>query len=78
MMHKLGLAALLAALGLVIAAPTTRAAAPAPHGSCGDHKCAPPEDCNTCPQDCGTCCGNYRCDPPEDCHSCPQDCGPCR
>jgi len=45
-------------------------------GSCGDGRCQPPEDCNTCPSDCGTCCGNYRCEPPEDCNSCPQDC-PC-
>lgn len=45
-------------------------------GSCGDRLCQPPEDCNTCPQDCGECCGNRRCEPPEDCNSCPQDC-PC-
>ena len=35
-------------------------------GSCGDGQCQPPEDCNTCPQDCGQCCGNRRCEPPED------------
>lgn len=46
-------------------------------GTCGDGQCQPPEDCNTCPRDCGTCCGNTRCEPPEDCRSCPQDCGPC-
>ncbi|MBX7192585.1 MAG: hypothetical protein K1X94_11035 [Sandaracinaceae bacterium] len=46
--------------------------------SCGDNRCSPPEDCNTCPEDCGRCCGDYRCAPPEDCNSCPQDCGPCR
>jgi len=45
-------------------------------GNCGDNRCQPPEDCNSCPQDCGTCCGNYRCESPEDCNSCPQDC-PC-
>jgi len=42
--------------------------------SCGNSRCEPPEDCNTCPQDCGDCCGNRRCEPPEDCDSCPQDC----
>ena len=77
-MKKLGVAAFLAAMGLLVAAPSTEAAsAKAPHGACGDGKCNPPEDCNSCPQDCGTCCGNRRCDPPEDCHSCPQDCGNC-
>jgi hypothetical protein len=44
---------------------------------CGDYRCDPPEDCHTCPGDCGSCCGNYRCEPPEDCRSCPQDCGAC-
>lgn len=43
-------------------------------GSCGDRQCQPPEDCHSCPQDCGSCCGNNRCEPPEDCNSCPQDC----
>lgn len=46
-------------------------------GTCGDGQCQPPEDCRSCPQDCGGCCGDSRCDPPEDCRSCPQDCGPC-
>ncbi|MEM9074309.1 MAG: hypothetical protein AAGE52_37795 [Myxococcota bacterium] len=50
---------------------------PAEPLSCGNGRCEPPEDCNTCPQDCGNCCGNYRCEPPEDCNSCPQDCGDC-
>ena len=45
--------------------------------SCGDQRCSAPEDCNTCPQDCGRCCGDRRCAPPEDCNSCPQDCGGC-
>jgi hypothetical protein len=45
---------------------------------CGDGKCQPPEDCKTCPQDCGGCCGNQKCEPPEDCNSCPQDCGKCK
>jgi len=45
--------------------------------SCGDQRCSPPEDCNTCPQDCGSCYGDRRCAPPEDCNSCPQDCGHC-
>ncbi|MBK8168958.1 MAG: hypothetical protein IPK60_01285 [Sandaracinaceae bacterium] len=47
-------------------------------GSCGDGQCAAPEDCNTCPRDCGQCCGDRRCAPPEDCNSCSRDCGPCR
>lgn len=51
-------------------------AEPMQQPSCGDGQCQPPEDCNTCPQDCGNCCGNNRCEPPEDCNSCPQDC-PC-
>ena len=44
--------------------------------TCGDGRCQPPDDCNSCPQDCGECnrCGDYRCQPPEDCNSCPQDC----
>lgn len=46
-------------------------------GTCGDGQCQPPEDCHSCPRDCGDCCGDYRCEPPEDCRSCPQDCGPC-
>jgi hypothetical protein len=45
--------------------------------SCGDYQCSPPEDCNSCPQDCGSCCGDGRCAPPEDCSSCPDDCGRC-
>ncbi len=52
------------------------AADPLQGGSCGDYRCQPPEDCRSCPQDCGDCCGNHRCEPPEDCNSCPQDC-PC-
>lgn len=45
--------------------------------SCGNRRCEPPEDCRSCPQDCGDCCGNNRCEPPEDCRSCPRDCGDC-
>jgi hypothetical protein len=45
---------------------------------CGDGKCSPPEDCNTCPQDCGKCCGDGKCLPPEDCNTCPEDCGKCK
>ena len=80
MKRKLGLVAFLLAIGFVVAGPKAEAAMTAPQagGSCGDGKCSPPEDCNTCPQDCGQCCGNYKCEPPEDCHSCPQDCGPCK
>jgi len=59
------------------AAPTIESVTPRGGGSCGNGKCEPPEDCSTCPQDCGQCCGNRRCEPPEDCHSCPQDCGNC-
>ena len=43
-------------------------------GNCGNRACEPPEDCHSCPQDCGDCCGNRHCEPPEDCNSCPQDC----
>lgn len=80
MRRKLGLVVLLAAIGLLVAAPSSDAAATAPHGgsSCGDGRCSPPEDCHSCPQDCGSCCGNNHCEPPEDCHSCPQDCGNCK
>jgi hypothetical protein len=77
MMRKLGLLTFLTAMGLVLAAPSSEAAPASPHGSCGDGQCAPPEDCSSCPQDCGSCCGNNKCEPPEDCHSCPQDCGQC-
>jgi hypothetical protein len=52
--------------------------APEPLATCGDGKCQPPEDCKTCPQDCGGCCGNGKCEPPEDCNTCPQDCGKCK
>ena len=52
--------------------------------SCGDGKCSTSkgEDCQTCPEDCGTCtlCGNTFCEPgqpKEDPESCPEDCGPC-
>ena len=30
-------------------------AVPLQHATCGDQRCSPPEDCNTCPQDCGHC-----------------------
>lgn len=43
-------------------------------GQCGDGRCQPPEDCNSCSQDCGSCCGDHRCQPPEDERSCPRDC----
>ncbi|MSP93466.1 MAG: DUF1554 domain-containing protein, partial [Myxococcales bacterium] len=50
--------------------------------SCGDGKCAGPEQCTTCEKDCGTCpdpCGNKACEPAkgETCGSCPGDCGAC-
>jgi hypothetical protein len=56
---------------LVLDAPTPLQA------SCGNYRCEPPEDCRSCPSDCGDCCGNRRCEPPEDCRSCPSDCGDC-
>jgi hypothetical protein len=49
-------------------------------GSCGNNSCDPPEDCMTCPADCGPCgpiCGDMTCDANENCMSCPADCGPC-
>lgn len=52
-------------------------AAPMQRGdTCGDGRCQPPDDCNSCPQDCGECerCGDGRCQPPEDCDSCREDC----
>lgn len=58
-------------------APGATDAVPLQDASCGDGQCSPPEDCNTCPRDCGNCCGDRRCLPPEDCHSCPSDCGGC-
>ena len=47
---------------------------------CGDLKCSPFEDCESCPEDCGVCpstCGDDSCDPGEDCMSCEPDCGAC-
>lgn len=77
---KLGVIGTLLAATLAFGFGMAQAPAPAIEveplqgGSCGDYRCQPPEDCQTCPQDCGDCCGNYRCEPPEDCNSCPQDC----
>jgi len=68
----------LLALGAATASKASPVVTPRGGGNCGNGKCEPPEDCNTCPQDCGQCCGNFKCEPPEDCHSCPQDCGPCK
>jgi hypothetical protein len=77
---KRALSVLLVFLALGAATASKAATVVTPHGggNCGNGKCEPPEDCNTCPQDCGQCCGNYKCEPPEDCRSCPQDCGPCK
>ncbi|MFK7989701.1 MAG: hypothetical protein AB8I08_27025 [Sandaracinaceae bacterium] len=58
-------------------APVARTDASPQQASCGDGRCQPPEDCDTCPSDCGSCCGDGRCAPPEDCNSCPTDCGSC-
>ena len=47
---------------------------------CGDGRCEAPEDCASCPADCGACgpgCGDGRCEAPEGCASCPADCGAC-
>jgi hypothetical protein len=69
-----------AAVGMVApdaVAPAVSGAEPLQDAVCGDGRCSPPEDCNTCPRDCGTCCGDRRCAPPEDCNSCPADCGHC-
>jgi hypothetical protein len=44
---------------------------------CGDGACGAFEDCNICPQDCGTCagkCGDFHCDTGETHTSCPNDC----
>jgi len=56
---------------------------------CGDGICSENENCNSCPEDCGTCelnisegtnvseeamCGNGVCEPNENCSSCPVDC----
>lgn len=80
---KRALPAVLVALSLFAAAASKATpSSPSPRGgsgaTCGDYKCEAPEDCKTCPQDCGKCCGNYKCEPPEDCKSCPQDCGSCK
>lgn len=45
---------------------------------CGDGVCATShEGCDSCSEDCGTCCGNSMCEPEyfEDCGTCPSDCG---
>lgn len=44
--------------------------------SCGDGNCDGDEDCDTCPDDCGSCsvCGDGVCDPDESEFDCPQDC----
>ena len=52
---------------------------------CGDGNCDTtpiilPEDCETCPQDCGSACsicGNNYCGPSESCQTCSADCGSC-
>jgi hypothetical protein len=68
-----------AAVPSAVPAPAPSAGEALPlDAKCGDGKCQPPEDCKTCPQDCGSCCGNGKCEPPEDCNTCPQDCGKCK
>lgn len=87
-MQGRSLALTLAALGLALAALGVGSLAHMPasaqshdasplQASCGNGRCEPPEDCRSCPRDCGECCGNNRCEPPEDCNSCPRDCGRC-
>lgn len=51
---------------------------------CGDNSCdqggSNPEDCETCPEDCGgpcTICGNGNCGAGESCSTCSADCGTC-
>jgi hypothetical protein len=46
---------------------------------CGDGDCLLPEDCESCPADCGACltCGDGACTPPETCETCERDCGAC-
>ena len=48
-------------------------------GTCGDGTCNPDagENCDTCAEDCGTCCGDGTCGGFESCGSCPEDCGAC-
>jgi predicted RNA-binding protein with TRAM domain len=56
-----------------------------PHGNrqgcqgCGDGTCNADENCDECPEDCGSCCGNGTCEPDygEDCGTCEDDCGAC-
>lgn len=46
--------------------------------TCGDGSCAQPEDCVSCPTDCGACsCGDGVCTAGEDCATCEGDCGGC-
>ena len=47
--------------------------------TCGDTLCMSPENCSSCPQDCGTCgvCGDGVCSANESCAFCPADCGVC-
>lgn len=80
----LALATLLSIVSLSSGALTASTEADAPsldaapmQNTCGDGQCQPPDDCHSCPQDCGSCCGDGRCAPPEDCRSCDRDCGRC-
>ena len=72
----LGLALLALASGVTTSARAVDSglAAEPLQASCGDGRCSPPEDCQTCEADCGDCCGDHRCAPPEDRDSCPRDC----
>ncbi len=78
---SIGAIALGASSGLPLTTPSEALApdeaVPMQRDTCGDGRCQPPDDCNSCPQDCGSCCGDNRCAPPEDCNSCPRDCGNC-
>jgi hypothetical protein len=77
-MRNLGLAlATLLAFASFTAGAFAGEPVPLQGGTCGDGRCQPPDDCRSCPQDCGDCCGDGRCAPPEDCRSCPSDCGSC-
>lgn len=76
-------------IGLLWSPPSSVAASPpgpksqtAPYFEplCGDWACSVGEDCNSCPEDCGSCsgyCGDGICQSSESCSSCSYDCGSC-
>lgn len=66
---------------LAASPPETRSQAlPYYEGYCGDWTCSINEDCQSCPDDCGTCyeyCGDGYCQASESCSNCSYDCGDC-